>query len=71
VIRFAIRAVMLMVVAMLIVAGISRFNQQAISLDAAFTQAITAPLFIAAFMILLLQHIRLIMFRLGDKTRKE
>jgi predicted unusual protein kinase regulating ubiquinone biosynthesis (AarF/ABC1/UbiB family) len=71
VIRFAIRAVILMVLAMLIVAGISRFNQQPITLDATFTQAITAPVFIAVLVILLLQHIRLIMFRLGDKTRKE
>jgi hypothetical protein len=46
VIRFATRAALLMILAMLVVAGISRFNQQPITLDTTFTQAFTAPLFI-------------------------
>ncbi len=37
----------------------------------ALQQVVLSPIYLALVAILLIQHIRLIMFRLGDKTRKE
>jgi hypothetical protein len=41
------------------------------SLTTGFQTVLASPIYLAVIGILLIQHIRLMMFRLGDKTRKE
>ena len=54
-----------------VIAAITLVNQQEIVVNTVATQAVTSPVFLVLLVMLILQHIRLIMFRLGDKTRKE
>jgi hypothetical protein len=70
-IRFLLRLGLLTLVGLGIVMGIAYSNQQNLSIESLFTQVISAPIYWVLALIGFLQHIRLMLFRLGDKTRKE
>jgi ubiquinone biosynthesis protein len=70
-IRFLLRLGLLTVVGLGLAAAIAYFNQQPLLADTLFTQVINSPVYWILALIGFLQHIRLMLFRLGDKTRKE
>jgi ubiquinone biosynthesis protein len=71
VIRFAIRLVLLTVLGLAFSAGLTLLDGQTPQFEALVLPTITSPLFLILALLLLLQHVRLVLFRLGDKTRKE
>jgi ubiquinone biosynthesis protein len=70
-IRFFLRLGLLTLAGLGVVAAFAYFNQQPLIADSLFSQVINSPLYWVLALIGLLQHIRLTLFRLGDKTRKE
>ncbi len=70
-IRFFIRAVLVTVLGVGVAAAVRLANEQAIVLSELVQQVITHPVYALVMVVLVLMHIRLIMFRLNDKVRKE
>jgi hypothetical protein len=54
-----------------IVAGFRAWNEEPVVFNEILQAVITSPLFIAIIAIMSIMYIRLIMFRLGEKTRLE
>lgn len=69
VIRFIIRTVIVALLGIGLVLGVSTLAQQPITFEEALQQVVRHGAFIAIVVFLFLLHIRLILFRLGDKTR--
>lgn len=67
IVRFVVRAALVTGVGL----GILALTQPEFVLERALNQVITHPLYGAVIIILLLQHLRLIWFRLGDKIRAD
>lgn len=70
-IRFLLRLGLLTLVGLGIAAGLAYYHQQTFTIESLFNQVISSPLYWVLALIGFLQHIRLMLFRLGDKTRKE
>lgn len=70
-IRFVIRAVLVTALGIGAAAVIRLINQEEFTLSGLAQEVITHPVYALVMIVLILMHIRLIMFRLNDKVRKE
>lgn len=67
IVRFVVRVALVTAVGLALVA----LTQTEFVLESAFNQVVSHPLYLVVIVILLLQHLRLIWFRLGDKIRAD
>jgi predicted unusual protein kinase regulating ubiquinone biosynthesis (AarF/ABC1/UbiB family) len=71
VVRFLVRTLIITALGVGIVAGVAALNRQPIPVGDALVQAVNSVPYVVVIALLALLHIRLILFRLGDKTRIE
>lgn len=71
VIRFIIRSVSVTLISIGLVLGVNRVAEQSVTFDEALQQVARNNVYLAIMVILFVLHIRLILFRLGDKTRSD
>jgi ubiquinone biosynthesis protein len=71
VIRFVARAALVTALGVGVVMGLTALNQQPVILETALEQVVQSIPYLVIVVLLALQHIRLILFRLEDKTRAD
>jgi hypothetical protein len=69
--RFLVRAGIVTALGVGLVIGVPALNWQSVALDSALQQVVRSVPYLLIVALLAVQHIRLILFRLGDKTRAD